>query len=149
MTDCSKCPAGCGANAIKAEKSLIIIKPDAVKKRLVGEIISRFENEVFLIEKMKMVNIDEKLARAHYREHEGKDYFKHLINYITSGSSVVMVVSRPDAIQQARQMMGPTDSKAAKKGTIRGDFGEDVTLNVIHGSDSPQSAEREIKLFFE
>ncbi|MGM0366060.1 MAG: nucleoside-diphosphate kinase [Actinomycetota bacterium] len=148
MSDCSKCSGGCGANTISAEKTLIIIKPDAVGKRVVGEIISRFENEGFLIEKMKMIDIGKDLACAHYSEHKGKDYFDRLISYITSGSSVVMVASRPEAIEKARQMMGPTDSRIAKPGTIRGDFGEDITINVIHGSDSLRSAEREIKLFF-
>jgi len=148
MSDCSKCFCGCRANNINIERSLIIIKPDAVKKRLVGEIISRFEKEGFLIEKMKMIQMDRDLACTHYSEHKDKEFFEPLINYITSGCCVVMVVSRPDAIEKARQMMGPTDSRIARQGTIRGDFGEDVTVNVIHGSDSPQSAEREIKLFF-
>ncbi len=132
----------------KIEKSLIIIKPDAVRKKVVGEIISRFEKEGFLIEKMKMMQIDRDLASKHYSEHRDKDFFEHLLGYITSDCCVVMVVSREDAINRARQMMGPTDSRKAAKGTIRGDFGEDMTINVIHGSDSVKSAEKEIKLFF-
>jgi nucleoside-diphosphate kinase len=143
MANCNNSEAG-----KKSERSLIIIKPDAVRKKVVGEIISRFEREGFLIEKMKMMQIDRDLASRHYSEHRDKDFFTDLLEYITSDCCVVMVVSREGAISKARQMMGPTDSRKAEKGTIRGDFGEDVTVNVIHGSDSKESAEREIKLFF-
>ncbi|MCG9478639.1 MAG: nucleoside-diphosphate kinase [Actinomycetia bacterium] len=133
---------------MKKEKTLIIIKPDAVRKKLIGEIISRFEKAGFLIEKLKMMEVEKKLACSHYAEHEGRPYFDRLINYVTSYKCVVMVVSRVDAIVRARKLMGCTDSTKAEKGTIRGDYGEDVTINVIHGSDSVKSAEREIKLFF-
>ncbi|MDD3776802.1 MAG: nucleoside-diphosphate kinase [Actinomycetota bacterium] len=148
MSDCGNCKFGCGANQIKEEKTLIIIKPDAVEKKLVGEIISRFEREGFTIESLKMIAVDRELACTHYCEHDGKPYFDKLIDYITSGHCVAMVLSRIDAIAKARQLMGCTDSKKAEKGTIRGDYGEDVTINVVHGSDSSQSAEREIHLFF-
>ncbi len=147
MINCRDCIHDC-SGAGKNEKSLIIIKPDAVRKKLIGEIISRFEHEGFLIENMKMVEINKELASKHYGEHKGKDFFNKLINYITSGCSVAMVVSRENAIKRAREMMGTTDSRKAKKGTIRGDFGEDVTINVVHGSDSEESAKKEIKLFF-
>jgi nucleoside-diphosphate kinase len=130
------------------EKSLIIIKPDGVKKRIIGEIISRFEKEGLIIERLKMMMIGRRLAEKHYNEHKEKDFFNILIDYITSGPVVVMVISGDDAVSRVRQLMGPTDSRIAKKGTIRGDFGDDITANVVHGSDSKQSAEREIKLFF-
>ncbi|MDZ7837409.1 MAG: nucleoside-diphosphate kinase [Actinomycetota bacterium] len=148
MSDCSDCKFGCGANQIKKEKTLIIIKPDAVRKKLIGEIISRFEKAGFLIEKLKMMEVDKGLACSHYVEHEGRPYFDRLINYVTSYRCVVMVVSRVDAIVKSRKLMGCTDSTKAEKGTIRGDYGEDITINVVHGSDSLKSAEREIKLFF-
>jgi nucleoside-diphosphate kinase len=131
------------------EKSLIIIKPDGVKKRIIGEIISRFEKEDLIIEKLKMIKISRNLAEKHYNEHKDKEFFNMLIDYITSGPVVIMVISGDNAINRARELMGPTDSRIAKKGTIRGDFGDDITANVIHGSDSKESAEREIKLFFD
>jgi nucleoside-diphosphate kinase len=130
------------------EKSLIIIKPDGVKKRIIGEIISRFEREGLIIERLKMMRINRQLAEKHYNEHKEKIFFNKLIDYIISGPVVVMVISGDDVIGRVRELMGPTDSRIAKKGTIRGDFGDDITANVIHGSDSRQSAEREIKLFF-
>ncbi len=130
------------------ERSLIIIKPDGVKKKIIGEIISRFEKEGLIIEKLKMIKISRKLAQRHYNEHKDKKFFNILIEYITSGPVVVMVISGDNAITRARELMGPTDSRIAREGTIRGDFGDDITANVIHGSDSQKSAEREIKLFF-
>jgi len=131
------------------EKSLVIIKPDGVKKKKIGEIISRLESEGLTIEELKMVKIDRDLACKHYRDHRNREFFDMLISYITSGPSVAAVVYGKDAISRIRELMGPTDSKKAKKGTIRGDFGVDITTNVIHGSDSPESAIREIKLFFD
>ena len=150
MSGCEKCSRGCGLNtgSTGTEKSLIIIKPDGVKDRVTGKIISRFENAGFTIEKMKMIKIDKGLATTHYRDHVKKDFFRPLLQYITSGPAIVMVVSGEGAIDRARSLMGPTDSRKAPEGTIRGDFGKDVTINVIHGSDSPESAEREIGLFF-
>lgn len=130
------------------EKSLVIIKPDGVKKKIVGEIISRLEREDLAIEKLKMTKISRELACRHYQDHKDKHFFNMLIDYITAGPSVIMVVTGSDAISRVRKLMGPTDSKKAKKGTIRGDFGIDITTNVIHGSDSPESAKREIELFF-
>ncbi len=130
------------------EKSLVIIKPDGVKKKKIGEIISRLESEGLTIEKLKMIKIDRDLACKHYCDHKSKEFFDMLISYITSGPSVAAVVSGKAAISRIRELMGPTDSEKAKKGTIRGDFGVDITTNVIHGSDSPESARREIKLFF-
>jgi len=150
LNRCANCSAGCGLNIsnIVIEKSLIIIKPDGVQGRVTGKIISRFEDAGFTIEKMKMMEIDERLAKSHYRDHVEKDFFGPLLKYITSGPVIVMVISGGGAIDQARKLMGPTDSRKAPKGTIRGDFGIDVTINVIHGSDSAESAERQIRLFF-
>ncbi len=136
-------------SADNMEKSLVIIKPDGVKKKIIGEIISRFEKEDLTIEELKMIKISRDLACKHYRDHRSKDFFDILIEYITSGPVVVMVVSGENAISRVRKLMGPTDSKKAKEGTIRGDFGVDITTNVIHGSDSSESARREIELFFE
>jgi len=130
------------------EKSLIIIKPDGLQKRVVGKIISRFEDAGLDIERMKMMKIDKELATKHYKAHANRDFFQRLLKYICSGSVIVMVVIGTHAISSSRELMGPTDSKVAPEGTIRGDFGEDTTINVIHGSDSPEDARREIELFF-
>lgn len=135
-------------NACNIQESLIIIKPDGVEKKVIGEIISRFEKENLNIEKLKMVKVSRELACQHYRDHADKDFFEILIKYITSGPVVAMVVSGQDAIAKARRLMGPTDSKKAEAGTIRGDYGTDITRNVVHGSDSEESADREIRLFF-
>ena len=150
MSGCENCSGGCGLNINNAgiEKSLIIIKPDGLKDRVVGKIISKFEDAGFAIENMKLTKINEELASAHYKDHIKKDYFGPLLKYITSGPVIIMVVSGEDTINRARNLMGPTDSRKAPKGTIRGDFGKDVTINVIHGSDSTESAKREIGLFF-
>jgi nucleoside-diphosphate kinase len=130
------------------ERSLIIVKPDGVKKKVIGEIISRFEKEDLNIEKLKMLRIDRELAHKHYQDHKDKSFFDILIEYMTSGPVVAMVISGKNAITRVRELMGPTDPKKAKRGTIRGDFGDDITVNVIHGSDSRESARREIELFF-
>lgn len=130
------------------QKSLIIIKPDGVKKRIVGDIISRFEKAGFEIEKIRVFKIDKTIANMHYCEHVHKPFFEELVNYITSGPSVIMVIKGENAISRARELMGSTDPSKAGKGTIRGDYGTDITVNSIHGSDSPESAEREIKIFF-
>jgi len=150
LNGCEKCDRGCGLNMEMAEieRSLIIIKPDGVQKKVIGKIISRFEDAGLDIERMKMMEISEELAKRHYKEHIKKDFFKTLLKYICSGPVVVMIVSGSQAIKKARDLMGPTDAKKAPSGTIRGDFGVDVTTNVVHGSDSPESAAREIKLFF-
>ena len=130
------------------EKSLIIIKPDGVQKKIVGKIISRFEEADLEIEQMKMMEIDESLAKKHYKDHAEKDFFSILLKYICSGPVIVMVVKGPKAVKKARELMGPTDSREAPSGTIRGDFGKDITINVVHGSDSVESAKREVELFF-
>jgi len=128
------------------ERTLVILKPDAVVRGLMGEIISRFEKRGLKIVGMKMIWIDRELAEKHYEEHRGKPFFEALIDYITKAPSVVMVVEGRYAISVVRKMAGATDPK-----DIRGDYGLDVgdaIYNVIHASDSPESAEREISLYF-
>ncbi len=133
---------------VNIQKSLVIVKPDGVEKKVVGEVISRFEKIGLDIEKIEMTSIDRELACKHYCDHVKREFFEKLIDYITSGPVVVMVLSGEKAISRARDLMGATDSRKAEKGTIRGDYGKDLTVNVIHGSDSEKSAEREIGLFF-
>ncbi len=130
------------------QKSLIIVKPDGVKLKVVGEVISRLEKIGMDIEKIEVTSISRELACKHYCDHEKKDFFEKLIKYITSGPVIVMIISGDKAITRARDLMGATDSREAEKGTIRGDFGRDNTVNIIHGSDSEDSAKREIGLFF-
>ena len=130
------------------EKSLIIIKPDGVKKRLIGKIISRFEENSLEIERIRVLHIDKNIALAHYKEHVDKPYFPKLLKYMTSGPCIVMIVKGENAVAKSRELMGCTDPQKADKGTIRGDFGTDITINVVHGSDSEKSAEREINIFF-
>lgn len=130
------------------ERSLIIIKPDGVQRGLIGAIISRLENRGLKIVAMKMIQMDEELARRHYAVHEGKPFFEKLIKYITSGPVVVMVVEGPRAIDIVRKTMGATNPADASPGTIRADFALEIGRNLIHGSDSPETAEKEINLFF-
>jgi nucleoside-diphosphate kinase len=125
-----------------------MVKPDGVQRGLVGEIISRFEKRGLKIAALKMIQITPELASKHYGEHQGKPFFKGLVEYITSGPVVAMVLEGKDCISLARGMMGATDPKQAAPGTIRGTYGIDIGRNVIHGSDSAASAEREISLFF-
>ncbi|MDR4498305.1 MAG: nucleoside-diphosphate kinase [Candidatus Scalindua sp.] len=130
------------------QKTLVIIKPDSVKRRLVGKIISRFEEKGFEILGLKLMAIPESLARKNYSEHEGKDFFKKLIAFMTSGPVVILAIRGKNAIAVTRTMMGKTACHEAAPGTIRGDFGLSNRFNLIHGSDSHESAEREIELFF-
>jgi nucleoside-diphosphate kinase len=125
-----------------------MIKPDGVKRGLVGEIISRFEKRGLKIEKLQMVNISRSLAEKHYQEHYGKDFFSSLVEYVTSGPSVIMVISGLNVVKIARDMIGSTNPAEAAAGTIRGDFALEISKNIIHGSDSEKSATREIELFF-
>jgi len=130
------------------EKSLIIVKPDGVEKKVVGDIISRFEKAGLEIERIRVLEIDKSIAYSHYSEHEGKPYFERLMNYMTSGPSIVMIIKGENAISKCRSIMGPTDPAKAPAGTIRGDYGSDITINVIHGSDCSKNAQREINIFF-
>jgi nucleoside-diphosphate kinase len=125
-----------------------MLKPDAVANRHIGEIIARFERVGLVIERLELAQVTPEQAAANYAEHEGKPFYEGLIAYITSGPVVKMVVSGPDAVAIARKLMGATNPKEAAPGTIRGDFGLVMDANVIHGSDSPESAAREIGIFF-
>jgi nucleoside-diphosphate kinase len=130
------------------EHTFIMIKPDGVERGLVGEVISRFEKKGLRLEKIRGLRIDEGMAREHYGEHVDKPFFGDLVSFITSGPVVAMEWSGESAVSVARNLMGSTDPKQAAPGTIRGDYGLIVTTNIVHGSDSPESAERELGLFF-
>ena len=130
------------------EQTLIILKPDAVQRRLIGRLIQRFEDKGLVIAGMKFMRISPALAERHYAPHQGKPFYPGLIDYITSGPVVVMVLLGPRCIQIARDLMGLTFGYEATPGTIRGDFGASRTYNLVHGSDSPESAATEIRLFF-
>jgi len=130
------------------QKTLILIKPDGVQRGLVGEIISRLERKGLKIVALKMLRVNEELARRHYAEHIDQPFYPALEKYITSSPIVAMVVSGPDAVAVVRLMVGPTNGLTAPGGTIRGDFSTSNRLNLIHASDSETSAEREIATFF-
>lgn len=130
------------------ERTLIIIKPDAVQRGLVGQIIHRFERRGLRIAALKFMQITPDLARLHYAVHEGRPFYEPLVDYITSGPVAVMLLEGKDAIQVARRTMGATNPAQADPGTIRADFGLEVGRNLVHGSDSPQTAAFEIPLFF-
>jgi nucleoside-diphosphate kinase len=130
------------------DQTLVILKPDAVQRGLVGQIISRFELRGLKIVAMKMLQLSRELAEKHYAVHRGKDFYPPLVQYITSAPAVVMVIAGPSAIEVVRKMMGATDSRQADPGTIRGDWGLSKQANLVHGSDSPQTAATEIALFF-
>jgi nucleoside-diphosphate kinase len=125
-----------------------MLKPDAVANKRVGEIIARIERVGLSLERLELSHVTPEQAAANYAEHEGKPFYQGLIDYITSGPVVKMVVSGPEAVAIARKLMGATNPADAAPGTIRGDFGLVMDANVIHGSDSPASAEREIAIFF-
>ena len=130
------------------EKTYIMIKPDAVANRHIGEIVNRIERSGLTIERMVLEMVTPEQAEANYAEHKGKPFYEGLVSYITSGPVVKMVVSGENAVKTMRKLMGATNCAEAAPGTIRGDFGLTVDENVIHGSDSVESAEREIKVFF-
>lgn len=130
------------------ERTLILIKPDALQRGLAGEIISRMERRGLKIVGMKLMQLDDAFARRHYAEHEGKPFLESLISFITSGPLIAAALEGPNAIEVVRKQMGATDPQNADSGTIRGDLALFVQYNLIHGSDSPASAERELGLFF-
>jgi len=130
------------------ERTLVLIKPDAVRRRLVGEIIRRLEAKGLDVIAAKMLKFDKALTRAHYGQYADKPFYAGLSRFIRSGPCVAMVVEGEDAIAQVRKMMGGTRPADAEPGTIRGDLASDTTANVVHGSDSPKTAKREIRLFF-
>ena len=130
------------------DRTLILVKPDAFARNLTGEIISRFERKGLRIAALKHMTLTEELAKQHYAEHEGKPFFGELVEFITSGSLVAMVLEGPEAVTAARQVIGATNPLEASPGSIRGDFAIAVGQNMVHGSDSPQSADREAAIFF-
>jgi nucleoside-diphosphate kinase len=131
------------------EKTLILVKADAVVRGLIGEVLSRFERRGYQIIGLKLLRVDEALAKRHYAEHEGKPFFAGLVEYITGSPIVALVVEGSDAIEGCRSSIGATNPIKAGPGTIRGDFGQTIGRNLVHGSDSPASAEREVAIWFE
>lgn len=130
------------------ERSLILIKPDAFARNLTGEIVSRFERKGLRLEAMKLMTMDRDLAERHYEEHTGKPFFDELVEFITSGPLVAMVLAGERAVEAARQVIGATDPLKADAGSIRGEYAISVGQNMVHGSDSETSAAREVALFF-
>ena len=130
------------------EATLVIVKPDAVRRGLIGEVLGRLERKGLRIEAMRRMRMDRDLAERHYDEHRDKAFFGELVDFITSGEVVVARVVGEQAVAVVRTLMGPTDPAAAPPGTIRGDYGVVITENLVHGSDSPESAKREVDLFF-
>ncbi|HUS48082.1 MAG TPA: nucleoside-diphosphate kinase [Phycisphaerae bacterium] len=130
------------------ERTLVLLKPDAVQRQLVGRIIARFEAKGLKITGLKMMNVSQELAREVYKPHKGKDFYEPLMAFITSAPVVAAVLEGKDAIAVVRAMLGPTFGPDAPPGTIRGDLGMSKRYNLVHGSDSPASASREISLFF-
>lgn len=131
-----------------SQQTYCMIKPDAVARGLVGRIVARFEEVGLTIERLELGMVTAEQAAANYAEHEGKPFYTGLVEYITSGPVVKMVLAGPDAVAVVRKLMGVTNPKDAAPGTIRGDFGLSLDANIVHGSDSPESAEREIAIFF-
>ena len=130
------------------ERTFVMIKPDAVQRGLIGDIISRFEKKGVKIIAMKMISVDKKLAEKHYGIHKGKSFFEPTVDYIISSPIVAMVLEGENVINMVREMMGKTDPQKAALGTIRGDFGQFIGRNIVHGSDGPDTAKFEINLWF-
>ncbi len=131
------------------QRTLVLCKPDAVQRAVVGRIIARFERKGLKVAGLKMVAVDEELASRHYAEHLEKAFYPELKAFITSSPVVAMAIEGENAVEVVRNLMGATNPQNAASGTIRGDFGLDLTMNLVHGSDSLASAEREVALFFE
>ena len=131
------------------EQTLVLVKPDGVQRGLAGEVVSRLERRGLKLVAMKLMQVDDGLAREHYGEHVERPFFRGLVSFITSGPIVAMVWEGKNAIALTRETMGATNPADAGPGTIRGDLGVDIGRNIVHGSDGPESAEREINLFFQ
>jgi len=131
------------------QRTLVLCKPDAVQRGIVGQIIGRFERKGLKLAGLKMISVDEDLASRHYAEHLKKDFYPELRDFITSSPVIAMAVEGDNAVEVVRNLMGVTNPQNAASGTIRGDFGLNLTMNLVHGSDSLASAEREVALFFE
>lgn len=132
----------------RAQRTLVLIKPDALQRGLTGEILARLERRGLRIVALRLLHMDEGMARRHYAAHEGKAFFPGLVRFITSAPLVAMVLEGDDAVEVVRQTMGATDPRQAAPGTVRGDLAVDIGRNLVHGSDSPEAAAREIALFF-
>ncbi|WP_026043541.1 nucleoside-diphosphate kinase [Treponema primitia] len=130
------------------EKTFVMLKPGVLQRRIVGEVLSRFERKGLKILALKLVQMDQAMVEAHYAEHKGKDFYEKLVSYTLSGPVVAMILEGEEAISAVRRLVGPTDIHNAQPGTIRGDFAYRTRLNIVHASDSTASAEREISLFF-
>jgi nucleoside-diphosphate kinase len=130
------------------ERTLILVKPDAFARNLTGEIIARFERKGLALAALKLMTMDQALAERHYAEHAGKGFYDELVEFITSGPLVAMVLEGERAVEAARQVIGATDPLGASPGSIRGDYAVSVGQNMVHGSDSDESAAREVALFF-
>ncbi len=130
------------------EQTLILLKPDCMERRLAGRVIARFEDKGFMIVALKLMRVTPELARRHYAEHVDRDFYPGLEGFITSGPVLAMVVEGPEAVAVARKLAGATNGRDAEPGTIRGDFSISQRLNLVHASDSPESAHREIGMFF-
>ena len=130
------------------DRTLILVKPDAFERALTGEVIARFERKGLRLVALKLMQVDVELAERHYGEHAGKPFFPELVEFITRGPLVAFVLEGEGAIEAARQVIGATNPLEAAPGSIRGDFATEITFNLVHGSDSPNSAAREIELFF-
>ena len=130
------------------ERTLILVKPDAFERSLTGEVIGRFERKGLRLVALELMQVDRELAERHYHEHSGKPFFPELVEFITRGPLVAMVLEGESAIAAARQVIGATNPLEAVPGSIRGDFALEITFNLVHGSDSPNSAAREVEIFF-
>ncbi|KAA0003867.1 MAG: nucleoside-diphosphate kinase [Thermoplasmata archaeon] len=130
------------------ERTFVMIKPDGVQRRLIGEIISRFEKVGIKIVAMKFISVSKEMAERHYAIHKGKPFYESLISYITSGPVVVMILEGNNVIERVRKMVGATDPNDAMPGTIRGDYAQEIGRNIVHASDSLKTAQQEIKLWF-
>lgn len=130
------------------ETTFVMIKPDGVQRRLIGEVISRLEARGLMLVGLKLMQVSRESAEEHYRDHKGKSFYEPLLAFVTSGPVVAMAVRGVDAIQRVRDLMGETTPSQAVPGTIRGDFALSAQMNIIHGSDGPESAARELALFF-
>lgn len=130
------------------EKSLVLIKPDGVEKRLIGKIIKMYEEDGLTISELKMLKVSKELGMKHYEEHKGKEFFNKLINYITRGPVCAMILEGENAINRVRKINGATNPEVAEKGTIRYLYADNMTENCVHASDSNESAERECELWF-
>jgi nucleoside-diphosphate kinase len=132
----------------ESSRTLILIKPDAFERGLTGEVLARFERKGLRITRLRQLTADEAIANAHYAEHADKPFFDELVSFITRGPLVAVVLEGHEAVKAARQLIGATDPLEAETGSIRGDLGLEVTYNLVHGSDSDESADREIRIWF-